>query len=289
MRAASSRTRTSCAVISPRTSMSSWVGTAAATAVRKRPRCSASGMPGRTSSAMIAALDVDGVGHQVAGEREPDRPRDRDARLLLGLVGAGTEVRGGDDVLELEQRRVGARLAGVDVEPGGSDPALLQRGEQRRLVDDAAAGGVDEDQRRLDGGELVGADDAHRLGGLRQVHRDDVGAAQQLVERDQADAHLRGAAGGDERVVGDDVHAERRQPLGHQGADPAEPDDAGGLLVQLDAGVLAALPLPLLEGGGGRRDVAGRGEQQADRDLGGADDVGLRGVDDHHAGRAWRP
>ena len=34
-----------------------------------------------------------------------------------------------------------------------------------------------------------------------------------------------------------------RQPLGDEHADPAEADDADGLLVELDAGVLAALPL----------------------------------------------
>jgi hypothetical protein len=55
-------------------------------------------------------------------------------------------VRGGDDVLELEERRVGARFLGVDVEAGGRDPALLERGMQRVLVDDAAAGRVDQDQ-----------------------------------------------------------------------------------------------------------------------------------------------
>ena len=136
--------------------------------------------------------------------------------------------------------------------------------------------------------QLLGADDADGLGGLGQVHRDDVAGAQQLVEPDEADAHLRGAAGGDERVVGDDVHAERRQPLGDQRADAAEADDAGGLLVELDAGVPAALPLPLLERRVGRRDVAGGGEQQADGELGGADDVGLRRVDDHDAGLGRR-
>ena len=69
--------------------------------------------------------------------------------------------------------------------------------------------------------------------------------AQQLVQADQADAHLRGAAGCDVGVVGDDVHAEGGQPLRDQHADPAEADDADGLLVELDAGVLAALPLAL--------------------------------------------
>ena len=73
-----------------------------------------------------------------------------------------------------------------------------------------------------------------------------------------------------------------------EGADPAQADDAGGLLVELDAGVLAALPLPLLEGGVGRRDVPGRRQQQPDRELGGADDVRLRGVDDHDAGEGGR-
>ena len=72
-----------------------------------------------------AALDVDGVGHELTGEREAHRPGDRDAGLLLGLVGRGAEVRGGDDVLELEERAVGARLLGEHVETGGSDPAGL--------------------------------------------------------------------------------------------------------------------------------------------------------------------
>ena len=57
-----------------------------------------------------AALHVDRVGHQLAGEREAHRAGDRDAGLLLGLVGGGAEVGGGDDVLQLEERRVGARL-----------------------------------------------------------------------------------------------------------------------------------------------------------------------------------
>ena len=41
---------------------------------------------------------------------------------------------------------------------------------------------------------------------------------------------------------------------------------------------------PLRKRGVGRADVARGGEQQADGELGGADDVGRRGVDDHDAG-----
>ena len=53
---------------------------------------------------------------------------------------------------------------------------------------------------------------------------------------------------------------------------------------QLDAGVLAALPLAVLQRGVGLRDVARGGDQQAAGELGGGDDVGGRRVDDHHAG-----
>ena len=71
-----------------------------------------------------AALDVDRVRHELAAERQPDRLGDRDAGLLLRLVGGRAEVRGGDDVLELEQRRVGARLVREHVEAGAGDAGL---------------------------------------------------------------------------------------------------------------------------------------------------------------------
>ena len=123
-----------------------------------------------------AALDVDRVGHQLAGQRQPHRPGDRDAGLLLGLVGGGAQVRGGHDVRRA--RTAGGRCTAPwrrRRAPAAGDPALLERGVQRVLVDDAAAGGVDEPQRRLDLGQRLVADQADRLGGLGQVDGDEVG------------------------------------------------------------------------------------------------------------------
>ncbi len=85
-------------------------------------------------------------------------------------------------------------------------------------------------------------------------------------------------------VVGDDVDAEGLQAGGDEGADAAESDDADALLVQFDAGVLRAFPLARGEGGVGGGDVPGEAQDVADREFGGADDVGCRRVDDHHAG-----
>ena len=91
--------------------------------MKTRPSFSVSGMPGTHVLGDDAALHVDGVGHQLAAQREPDRAGHGDAGLLLGLVGGRAEVGGGDDVLELEERAVGARLAGEHVEAGGGDLA----------------------------------------------------------------------------------------------------------------------------------------------------------------------
>ena len=141
---------------------------------------------------------------------------------------------------------------------------------------------------RLRERELVGADAAGGLGRLRHVDGDEVRLREQLVEREQRDAELLGAGGGDVGVVGDDVRRRTPQALGDQGADAAEADDADGLLVELDAGVLRALPLPAFAESRGRRDVAGQGQDVADRELGRRDDVRGRRVDDHHAGLGRR-
>ena len=118
---------------------------------------------------------------------------------------------------------------------------------------------------------------------LRQVDADEVGLVEQLLEAHHAHTHLRGPAGLDVGVVGDHAHSEGAQPLRDEHPDPAEPDDAHGLLVELDPGVARTLPLAVAQGGVRRADVASRGEHERHRELRGADDVGGRGVDHHHA------
>ena len=93
--------------------------------------------------------------------------------------------------------------------------------------------------------------------------------------------HVLGPVGRDERVVGHQPHAEGQGPLGHQGPDPPQTDDAEDLAVQLDALPLGALPLPRHQGGVGLGDVPGLGQQQGHGLLGGREDVRLGGVDHH--------
>ena len=117
---------------------------------------------------------------------------------------------------------------------------------------------------------------------------EEVGLGDDLVERQQLDAELAAALGRHERVEGDEAHPEAAGPVGDELADAAEADDAERLVGQLDALPPAALPAPGDERGVGLGDVAGLGQQQRHRVLGGRHDVALRRVDDHHAARGGR-
>ena len=95
------------------------------------------------------------------------------------------------------------------------------------------------------------------------------------------DAELAKPVVRDERVVGDDLHAEADRPAGDLLADPAEAEHAERLAFELDATPLRALPPTLLERRVGLRNVAGERHHQADGLLGGRDDGRFRRIRDH--------
>ena len=173
--------------------------------------------------------------------------------------------------------------------PAPGDALASEGLVQRVLVDEAAAGDVDDEGGRLHLRELLGADHAGGLGGLRHVDRDEVAALEQLVEAHGLHAELLRPCGGDVGVVGDDLGAERLQARGDERADAAEADDADGLLVELDARVVRPLPLALRERGVRGRDVPGEAQDVADGELGRRDDVRGRRVHDHDARGRSRP
>ncbi len=188
--------------------------------------------------------DVDGGRDHAALEAEHDVLGDLLAGAVLRFGRGRAEVRREDDVVELDERRVGARLDLEDVDAGAGDLAGADRvGERGHLVD-AAAGGVDQAHAVLHLRELLGAEHADRVLGLGQVHGDEVGERQQLVDRlVEGDAHLGGALLGGVGVVADELHAEAAGALGDERADAAQADDGERLLVELGAGELGALPL----------------------------------------------
>jgi hypothetical protein len=236
-----------------------------------------------------AGLHVDRIGYELALQRQLHALGDREAGLVLCLMRRGAEVRRGHDVVELEQRRVGARLLGEHVHAHTGHATIGQGLGESLLVDEATARGVDDPHIGLDQLQFLGADQAHGLGRLRQVDGDEVAFAQQFLEAHEPHAELGGASGLDVRVISDQPGTERRDALREKHSDAAEPDHADGLALKFHAGVLGPLPLAVLQRGAGGGGVAGDRKEEGDGLLRGGHDVGRGRVDHHHtAGRGRR-
>ena len=188
----------------------------------------------------------------------------------------------------LQQRARFRRLLGEDVQGHAAQPARLQPGQQRGLVHQLAAGHVDDAGAGLDVLDLPRAQHAPGALGERGVQGDKVGLGQQVVQRQQLDADAAGIVRGDEGVVANQAHAEGLRAAGDLGADPAQAADAEGLFAHLDAHEGAAAPLAGFQGRVRAGDVAGHGQHQRQRVLGGGHGVARGGVDHGDAGARGR-
>ena len=212
---------------------------------------------------------------------------DRDVHLRFG--GRARDVRREHGARRAADGGVGRqRLARVDVERGAGDRSGLQRGRQRRQVDDLAARAVHDDGGRLHLRERVGVDEVARLLGERRVQRDEVRAAEQLVELDQLRAGGAGARLRRERVVRDDVHLEGGRAARDLRTHPPDADEPQRLAAQLAADELRARPLAGADAAVGIGDSPEECERERERVLGRGDDVPERRVHDVHAARGGR-
>src|SRR5262245_2532832 len=88
----------------------------------------------------------------------------KDFEIVHRLLGVERDVGAGDQVRPREQRMIGRRsLRDEDIERGASDPSVVQRSDQGVLIDDAAAGGVDDERGRLHRTQQSIVDQASRL------------------------------------------------------------------------------------------------------------------------------
>src|SRR5207237_772007 len=79
-----------------------------------------------------------------------------------------------------------------DVEGRARDPARADRLGERRLVDDAPAGAIDDPDAGLDPGQLIRTEQVARVLDERHVDRDEVRAREQLLQLDGLDALTQG-------------------------------------------------------------------------------------------------
>ena len=112
--------------------------------------------------------DVDRVGDHAAGQRaRVTCSAVIDAGAVLGLGGRGAEVRGDDDVVALEERVLGERLRGEDVERGAGRPCPTRAPRCERVeVDQLAAGAVDDPHAVLHLRDRLGVDPVRSVSGV---------------------------------------------------------------------------------------------------------------------------
>ena len=135
--------------------------------------------------------------------------------------------------------------------PAPCDGLVLQRCDERFLVDDRPPRGVEEDGGRLHQAELTLAEHVVRLPREDDVERHNVGLPEERIEVDSLDVRVDEAVDGLVGVIGDHADAPGRQHLGKPSADASEADDADG-----EAGVAVLAPSEV--GRGQRRRPPGR-------------------------------
>ena len=111
------------------------------------------------------------------------------------------------------------RLAVIDVEPG-YDAFLLERLDQRGLVDQRPARGVHQHRAGAHQGNIFCSDDAARAIAQHQVQADHIALTEQHGFFDALGAFGLRRLGGDVLTPGEHPHAEGVAERGHAPADP---------------------------------------------------------------------
>ena len=144
-----------------------------------------------------------------------------------------------------------------------ADLPRAQRLDHRRLVDERAARGVDEEGAAPHRGDACRRKEAARLVGEQEMERDGVALGQQSLDGDELDARRVCFR---RPVPGDHLHADAERHARDLGGDAAVADQAERLARELRA--FAAQPATVAHRPVHRRELARGVEQETDRALG---------------------
>ena len=188
------------------------------------------------------------------------------------------------DHVVVREKRPFIGLRREDVECRAGELPRLERLDEGVLVDQGAAGGVDDPGAVLHLRDRLTVDHPPRLVGERRVEGEEVGGREHLVlGRRAVDAEVAEAVVADERVVRDHRHPEPDRAPRHLLADPPETEHAERLPFQLHPAPARALPAALLQRRVRLRDVARERHEQPDGLLRRRDDRRLGRVRDDDA------
>ncbi len=192
-------------------------------------------------------------------------------------------MRGGNKVGRSKQRRFTGGFVDEHVERRAADLAAVQRVLECRLVYQATACAIDDPHAPLGLRQILAAQNIARLIGQRGMQGDEIGLGQQRIEIGLFDAQFDRTFGGEEGIVGDDLHLQPQRAIGNDRADIARADQAECLAGQLDAHEAVLFPLSGLGRRVGLGQLPGEREHQRDGVFGGGDRIPEWRVHHHHA------
>ena len=128
------------------------------------------------------------------------------------------------------------------------------------LVYDPTSGAIHNPDTRPHNLELVFVYQVPSLVGQGSVHCNEIAVPEDLFKGCNLNPELVGLCFCHKRIVGQDLHAKSFHPSGNFGTYTAQANYAQGLVVEFNARVLFPVPLALMEGSIGLRDISGHSQ-----------------------------
>ena len=219
--------------------------------------------------------------------------------VQIRFLRRGAQMRSKGDLLELEQWvlvvllfrglvEIGFHF--LDIHGGTGHLTGLDRLIQSHFVDHAASGHVDDPDPFLAQGQFPRANEILVLRAFRNVQRNQIRAAQELVDGgDSFHTEGGGAVFRDIRIIAHHVHAHTFEFAGHDGSDFTKTDDTGRFALELLTNKTVAAKIVALGGVMRLRHIAEHGESKRDAHFRSRHDISLRCVHngDATAGAGW--
>jgi hypothetical protein len=191
-------------------------------AVGRNIECDRHGAGTRNAGSRFAALEAGQIGNRRRGDIFHRLAREEGLMAGDDDLGEGQQPRQhvvlDDLVRKVLEEDVGFFL--IDIQAHRPDLAALERMDQRKRIDEAAAAGIDQHHAVLHQTERPAVDEVVRFGRQRTMQRDDVGAGEQVVQADVAHAGL-DRLGTLDRIEGQDLAAEAAKDARRHDADAA--------------------------------------------------------------------
>ncbi len=202
----------------------------------------------------------------------------------LGFYGRSTQMRGNIKARYPQERMVSRDwLAGKYIHSSSCNLTGENSLPEILLIDDTATGTVNEANALLHLCHDIFI--YHVAGGVSKRHMDgdEVGLFYNLIKGAYGYAHILAAFLVDIRIIANDLHVKGQGTLGYAATNTAHAHNTQGLALQLYAGVLFAVPLTLLEGFVGNRNVTSHGHHHGKGMLSGSNSIAPWGIDNNNA------